>query len=197
MDSVVPALLAVLSNNEQPTILRTSAFSILASCYEQVPLALIAHSESLLAAALTILSLESRPMKHSVNKEAVNKEESPLQEEVEEQDQQELADLMASFNVTKPKRRPEETASPVSTDTQHPALRRAALLFIALLARAELNARHQSASNRHQGIFPHDQTDRALTVVGYVEQVDADELVKHQSREAIEELQELQAESAG
>ena len=192
MDSVVPALLAVLSNNEQPTILRTSAFSILASCYEQVPLALIGYSESLLAAALTILSLESRPMKHSVSKEG-----PPLQEEVEEQDQQELADLMASFNVTKPKRRPEETASPVSTDTQHPALRRSALLFIALLARAELNARHHSASNRHQGIFPRDQTDRALTVVGYVEQVDADKLVKHQAREAIEELQELQAESAG
>lgn len=121
-------------------------------------------------------------------------EAQQTEEEVEEQDTQELADLMASFNVTKPKRRPEETASPISTDTQHPALRRAALLFIALLGRAELNARHQSSNNQHQGIFPLDQLERALTVVGYVAEVDGDELVKHQAWETVEELQELRAE---
>lgn len=167
-------LLSTFTDPGKPTILRSSALSILALCLENAPLALLQYTGQLLDAALTLLSLESRP---------VSRKASSNEGEEEPNDHDQFSEELAALGLNKPKiaRRPEETPKPLSQDTNHPALRRAALLFVALLARSE------SVEGAGQ-LVPMDMRERARTVIGYVAMVDEDGLVRHQARETEEEL---------
>jgi hypothetical protein len=88
------------------------------------------------------------------------------------------------------RKRNEETPDALTTDTKHPALRRGALLSIALQARAQRTfdgTRKQVATN----FFPAVLLAKAKTVVRYVQEVDGDELVRYQASETLEELDAL------
>lgn len=162
----------MLGDTRVQTILRASTLTILATCTEASPLALLPYSETIVDACLTLLSLESRPGR---------KPEPPTSDDED------------SEGTIKDKPRPkraEETPEALTLDTRHPALRRGALLFLALQARAQRRF-NESRATLKTAFFPSGLLSKAKTVVQYVEDVDADELVRHQAAETLEELDAL------
>lgn len=213
MDDLLPTLLLILRTSTLPTPLRSSALTIFATSIETSPLALLPHSQLLVEACLTLLSVESRPMQPRRREPAPP---TPTSDDSEVEDE---APIQLGRDG-KP-RRPEETPDPIAhIDTKHPSLRRAAILFLGLLFRSaarraeeDLSAEGyndasplgagglrmpggQSVSLRGrkkvqaEGLVSGESKDRTRTVLQYVRETDEDVLVRHQAGEVLDELYE-------
>ncbi|GEM10871.1 hypothetical protein Rt10032_c12g4888 [Rhodotorula toruloides] len=163
VDDVVASLLLVLRTATLPIPLRASAITILATCVETAPVALLQYADVLAEACTTLLSVEtvplapksrpSAPAPHKVDNVAGKgkKKASPavLIEEVDSSVEESDMDEPEPVPLGKDgrPRRPEELPDPTTTASKHPALRRSAAVFLGSLVRT---ATHQAAERRER-----------------------------------------------
>lgn len=187
-DVVVPKLIRVFPQVYLPTVMRASSLSILSVCADVDWRAMIPWAEDLLGACLDLLQLESvRPGATSRKAEDSNGAVESISE-------------------------------PVRThDSKHPALRRAALVFLGQLFSAvavseeqELEATlSQRTSTGMPSITLHTEgmvetseqrpppilhpglMQKAGNVLGYLQATDVDSLAAHQAGEALHLLRQL------
>jgi hypothetical protein len=164
-DDIVPPLLHMLRERSLPTSLRSSTLTILATAVEESPLALLPRSEDLAQTCIDVLRIESRPLKPRAR-------QAPASSSPEVSDEEEGP-------APQRRRRPEETPDPTGTDSKHPSLRRAALLFLAMLLRTARGTRGMLSSQTRAS---------AKVVIAYLAQTDEDALVRHQSSEILDEM---------
>ncbi|SCZ96883.1 BZ3500_MvSof-1268-A1-R1_Chr4-1g06816 [Microbotryum saponariae] len=132
---LVPTLLVVLRGRDLPTPLRSSALTVLASCVEVEVKAVKGWVGVVVEACLTLLSIESRPLRKKRQVQVEEEDSSSDDDEEERTARLPNPFKTASDNADKNKR-PEETPDPTSKDTNHPAFRRSALLFLSLTLRS-------------------------------------------------------------
>lgn len=207
VDDLIPSLLLVLRTSTLPVPLRSSTLTILATSIETAPVALLQYADSLTETCLTLLSLESRPLQPR------RAAPGPLAA-VQDFDSGSEEDITPLDRKGQPKR-PEETPDPVSTNSKHPVLRRAAILFLGLLFRVAaimasdeqeaverahhydshnplpnfmLAGRTPARSKTSRVLISLEQSRRAKIVLRYVGETDEDSLVRHQARAVLEEI---------
>ncbi|BGO94920.1 hypothetical protein NBRC10512_000596 [Rhodotorula toruloides] len=163
VDDVVAPLLLVLRTATLPIPLRASAITILATCVETAPVALLQYADVLAEACTTLLSLETVPLAprtrppapapskvdHLAGKGKKKASPAVLIEEVDSSDEESDMDEPEPAPLGKDgqPRRPEELPDPTTTASKHPALRRSAAVFLGSLVRT---AAHQSTERRER-----------------------------------------------
>ena len=187
----MPRLLRVFPNRDLPTVIRSSSLSILATCADTEWRSLLPWSDDLIASCLDLLRLES--VSHQPNKESTSTNEP--NEDDEEQDNEN--------KVT--------TNEPTRTnDSKHPALRRAALVFLGLMFDAVAKATAETSeaqsarrpeiritTTRHSVSAPPPAAvdpsliTSAKTILNYIKHTDVDSLAAHQAGEVVQILRQL------
>ncbi|BGP34773.1 hypothetical protein JCM10296v2_006595 [Rhodotorula toruloides] len=163
VDDVVAPLLLVLRTATLPIPLRASAITILATCVETAPVALLQYADVLAEACTTLLSIETVPLAprsrspvpgppkvdHLTGKGKKKASPAVLIEEVDSFDEESDMDEPEPAPLGKDgrPRRPEELPDPTTTASKHPALRRSAAVFLGSLVRT---AAHQAAERRER-----------------------------------------------
>lgn len=140
--------------------------TVLATCGETSPVALITYQTTLVDACLDLLSLENAK-RFSAEQERRSRIED--KDEAEER-------VLNSGKV-------DETPLPLATTSTHASLRRGALLFISLLIRAQPDA---FSNLEHRRLI-----QRCRAVVGYVEATDDDGLVRYNAGVVKDDLEAL------
>ncbi|BGP73193.1 hypothetical protein NBRC10513v2_006597 [Rhodotorula toruloides] len=151
VDDVVAPLLLVLRTATLPIPLRASAITVLATCVETAPVALLQYADVLAEACTTLLSIETVPLAPKSRPSALappkvdhlagkgKKKASPavLVEEVDSSDEESDMDEPEPAPLGKDgrPRRAEELPDPTTTASKHPALRRSAAVFLGSLVR--------------------------------------------------------------
>ncbi|KAL7421953.1 hypothetical protein Q5752_003725 [Cryptotrichosporon argae] len=180
---IVPPLAAIFPDQARETVLRTSALSLLTTLAEVSPLALRSWSANLFGAAVDLVQIETvvnspfRPAPPTARKKVV------LVDDEEEPDD-------APRTVD---------GEPTERDSKHPALRRAAVVFLGVLVAGlleddvgpgdgdggfvmRLPGQAAARPARHSAVEPKDVV-RARTVLAYVAKTDKDEVVRAQAGE--------------
>jgi len=187
----VPRLLRVFPNRNLATVIRSSSLSILATCADTEWRALLPWSNDLIASCLDLLRLES--VSHQPTSESNPSDK--LNEDNEERDDEQTPTTNEPTRIN---------------DSKHPALRRAALVFLGLIfdavakAAAEAleaqTARHpeiRMTTTRHTvSATPSAAVDPSLitsakTVLNYIKHTDVDSLAAHQAGEVVQILRQL------
>ncbi|KAH8915727.1 hypothetical protein BT69DRAFT_1288476 [Atractiella rhizophila] len=217
LHTLLPPLLETLKSSKQPTTLRISTLNILSTLIIALPPSSLSSnnlSHHLLSTALDILELETvllRPedrRKKTILIQEVRSPESELEEDEEEEERAKW-------------RREEDTPNPISTDSKHPALRRAAIHFVARLFASSSNALNEQIAEalepkellpkieelrlgterkevRVDGreemggmewSFPRELLERTRRVLGFVEEMDRDEVVRGLAGEVQREIE--------
>lgn len=153
VDDLLPSLLLVLRTSTLPIPLRASSLTILATCVETAPTAILPHVDLLAEACVTLLQVESvalKPWLPAARREEQEEESAKVEVErgkgkgvlIEEVDTSDSDDDLPLPPPTPPQlgkdgrpRRPEELSDPTTTTSSHPTLRRGALVFLAALIR--------------------------------------------------------------
>lgn len=195
-----------------PTILRTSSLSLLSTCAEVDHLALLPWANELTSAAIDLVQIES-VVSSPFRPEAVKEEEpvAPARPKIVLVDDDEPEEEVAKEQT--PRIVDEE---PTAQDSKHPALRRAAVVFLGLLtaslieaaspeqppASDEFKLRLPNSSSQLQTRQSHARCtvtlqtpvlDRAANVLGYVAATDVDEVVRGQAGEVVALVQRLKS----
>ncbi|BEI84139.1 hypothetical protein CcaverHIS002_0407430 [Cutaneotrichosporon cavernicola] len=198
---VVPPLMGVFRDAGAPTVLRTSALSLLSTAAEEDHLALLPWAAELASAAVDLVQIESvtaSPFK-------------PSKAEPEPKPKPKV--MLVEDDEPEPESEPQEQgprtidADPTAADAKHPALRRAALVFLGLLAASLIEA--TQATQQESGEFKlrlpgqvHPEKkrnvtldkrvlDRAVTVLRYVAGTDVDEVTRGQAGEVVALVERL------
>ncbi|GAA5832075.1 hypothetical protein JCM11251_002808 [Rhodosporidiobolus azoricus] len=172
---LLPALLSTLLAPSLPIPLRSSALTILATCVETAPTAMLSHAETLAEVCVAVVEVETVALKPKLPPAkskgmAENKVQEKTQDKgkgkrvlIEEVDSSSdgedelLPPPKVLPNPLNRPRRPEELANPLTSSSKHPTLRRAALVFLAALVRtvaaqvAERREKEQAAAWRGNG----------------------------------------------
>jgi len=167
VEILVPPLVRVFRSHHIPTVLRTSALSLLSNCVNASSIAFIPYASDLSEAMIDLLQVESMPetpKPHEQGSESTNKGK---------EDQ---------LKATK-------DSQSTLTDSKHPSLRRAALYFLGLLIRASTAGVYDSGY--HGQTFSGSQVKRAKTTLAYVASTDKDNVVRVMARETIEGMERL------
>lgn len=151
VDDVVAPLLLVLRTATLPVPLRASAITILATCVETAPVAMLQYADVLAEACTTLLSVETVPLAPKARPSAPTppaandlagkgkKKASPavLIEEVDSSDEEDETAEPQPTPLGKDgrPRRPEELPDATTTASKHPVLRRSAAVFLGSLVR--------------------------------------------------------------
>ncbi|GJN93079.1 hypothetical protein Rhopal_006124-T1 [Rhodotorula paludigena] len=178
VDDLLSPLLAVLRASTLPIPLRASSITILASCIETAPAAMMPHAELLTEACVTLLQVESVPLAPRArqtassvcapSEKAKGKGKPPvLIQEVGSDDSSESGlsdedDEDTSRSTLGPDgrpRRPEELPDPTTTSSKHPSLRRAAAIFLGALVRIVAQQAAEQAERRDRARFEYDERD--------------------------------------
>ncbi|GAA5942941.1 Rtp1p [Sporobolomyces koalae] len=158
---LLPPLLLTLRQSSLPIPLRASAITILATMVETAPIAMLPVLGQLGEAMRQLLEIETVSFRvtkpasivtpldeDKMNDKKGKKKGSVLIEEItgDSDSDEEEEDFSVPDTRTKPSSqlRPEEMEDPLSTDSKHPSLRRAALLFLSLLVRTDIRQRYES-----------------------------------------------------
>lgn len=202
---LVPPLMAVFraTNNDVPTVLRSSAISILATITDVSIVALAPWLDLLIAGAADVLRLELVPL--SAARVAPTEGPRPAVHEDSEDDRKEKIDQHTI----------EDNVPATTLSTKAPTLRRSALHFISLVLRTLIqeayNSHEEEASGTNPAIAPsitvssarirntttsklsQINVDRELlgrigTVIRYARDVDVDMIVRDQAAECSELL---------
>ncbi|KAL4265069.1 Tango6 family protein [Pleurotus pulmonarius] len=168
VDTLVPPIFYVFRSSHLPTTLRTSALSLLTECENTYSLALIPYTIDLADSMVDLLQLES-----------VSNTQQPKPTKTDE-------------DVPPEPKRNRDTMDdqPTSTNTKFPPLRRAALHFLSILARATTKLVYDGVLERQP--FPPRLIQRAKTTLAYVASIDKDNIVRVMAREAGEYLTQLE-----
>jgi hypothetical protein len=214
-DMLLPPLLSLLREPRAPVILRTSAISLLSECVNTCARVVERYTEEIAEGTLDLVLVEMtvttpipRP-KAKVNEKRMemNTEVSTTQAEPEP----------APTPRSQPERPPDPLdMSPLSAFPKVPALRRAALHFLALLVRAltqeayergvgswsgiqirDIYGRQTGANTSYEGGLPREFMRRARTVLEYIAAVDEDAVVRVMAREVGEGLEGLEKALVG
>ncbi|KAI9069217.1 hypothetical protein FKP32DRAFT_1682994 [Trametes sanguinea] len=171
---LIPPLFRVIRASHFPTVLRTSAISLLAQCVKTNALAVLPYSIDLADAMVDLLQVESVPA-------AARKPEpkSDSETKADESKKKEVPPLPPTMD-----------AQPTSTNSKFPPLRRAALHFLSLLANA-CTTRIYETGDADGFLFPPGLLKRAKTTLGYIAATDADDVVRVMARETVEALDQL------
>ncbi|GAA6057959.1 hypothetical protein JCM3770_000651 [Rhodotorula araucariae] len=170
IDDLLPPLLVVLRSSNLPIPLRASAITILASCVETAPAALVQHADVLTEACVTLLQVESVPLaprSRAPPPAAKGKEKqarpAALIEEVSSSSSSESEDdgpaPAPSLGKDSRPRRPEELPDPTTTSSKHPTLRRAAAVFLGALVRTAAHQAAAAAEQRERAHAAYDERD--------------------------------------
>jgi hypothetical protein len=164
---LVPPLVQVFTSHHIPTILRTSAISLLSDSVNVNSLALLPYAVNLSEAMIDLLQVESQP---EITKPQMQCSES-------------------TKGGGKDQSQATTVFQPMSTDSKLPPIRRAALHFLTLLLRASIAAVYDSGY--HGRLFLGSQVKRTKTTLTYIGSTDKDSVVRVMAREAIEEINQL------
>ncbi|KAH7916099.1 hypothetical protein BJ138DRAFT_1122026 [Hygrophoropsis aurantiaca] len=123
---LVPSLAAVFRASHLPTILRTSAISLLTECVKTNSLSLLFYVDELSSAMIDLLQVETVPQ--SLPSKAASIEQDTEQTETMD-------------------------TKPTSTNTKFPPLRRAALYFLSLLIRTSIEQVYEGSPSVISGSF--------------------------------------------
>ncbi|KAI0677089.1 hypothetical protein C8Q78DRAFT_959916 [Trametes maxima] len=170
---LVPPLFRVLRASHFPTVLRTSAISLLAQCVKTSELATLQYTPDLADAMVDLLQVETVP---AARRQTTPGPDSESDHEGETKDFQESA--------------PAVDAQPTSANTKFPPLRRAALHLLSLMTRACTN-RVYSEGSADGLLLPPALLRRAKTTLAYVAATDADDVVRVMARETMEGLDQM------
>ncbi|GAA5968373.1 hypothetical protein JCM11641_007611 [Rhodosporidiobolus odoratus] len=185
VDVLLPPLLLTLRTSTLPIPLRASSLTILATCVETAPTALVPHAELLADACVSLLQIETVPVSPKPRTPAVSK--GPATTKAEESKKTKgkgvlIEDLSLSSSSSDDEedsddtlpppqpptgkdgrpRRPEEMPDPTSTHSKHPTLRRSALVFLASLFRTVARQAHERREREVQS------TSRVLDGEGFL-----------------------------
>lgn len=190
----MPTLSAMFPNDKLPTVLRTSSLSLLSSSAEADHLSLLSWSDNLVSGAIDLIQLESvssPPFRPPRDETAAPKPKRKVvlvdDEEPDEPRETESAPRTIDAEPTR------------VVDSKHPALRRAALVFLGLMFTSLIEARTEENERTVAEIrirLPNESTDmgycidpvilsRADTVLRYIAQTDVDEMVRLQATEVV------------
>ncbi|GMK57294.1 hypothetical protein CspeluHIS016_0401280 [Cutaneotrichosporon spelunceum] len=202
VDIVVPPLMGVFRDAGAPTVLRTSALSLLSTAAEEDRLAVLPWAAELAVAAVDLVQVESvtaSPFR-------------PSQPEPESKPKPKVMLVDDDEPEPEPERQEEKPrtidAEPTTADAKHPALRRAALVFLGLLVASLIEATHenQQESGEFKIRLPGQShpkkeldvaldkrvLDRTVTVLRYVAGTDVDEVARGQAAEVVALVERLQ-----
>lgn len=201
-------LLSTFANAKLPTILRTSALSLLSTCAEVDHLALLPWADELASAAIDLVQIES-VASSPFRPEPAAKPEEPKRKVVLIDDDEPEEEA------------PKETGprivddEPTAQDGKHPALRRAAVVFLGLLVASLIEAAGEGEGEAPSGEFQmrlpgsaasitptasrrasppslaEPILERAGTVLRYVAHTDDDEVVRGQASEVVALVERL------
>ncbi|KAI0723142.1 hypothetical protein C8Q76DRAFT_767130 [Earliella scabrosa] len=180
---LVPPLFQVIRTSHFPTVLRTSAISLLAQCAKISPLAVLPYLTDLTDAMVDLLQVESvqvAPRAAAARPGTASEKEGEVAE----------AAQGAEADPPKSQPAPRMDSHPTSTNTKFPPLRRAALHFLSLLVRA-CTTRVYETGSADGSLLPPVTMKRARTTLGYIAATDADDVVRVMARETIEGLDQL------
>ncbi|KAF8812411.1 hypothetical protein BYT27DRAFT_6419485 [Phlegmacium glaucopus] len=185
VDILVPRLFAIVRSSDIPTALRTSSLSLLSTCINTFPLAVLPYVEDLSSAMIDLLQIESVPLAHDHK-----------------------AKTKAPINLTGKDSEPSEDSEPIvepqtmdsnptSKNPKFPPLRRAAIHFLSLLIQVATRQLYDQLGTDLPVIFPRVLFDRLRVTLGYVSSSDADNVVRLMARDATEGLKQLQRATLG
>lgn len=177
MDILVPRLFAVVRSSDIPTALRTSSLSLLSTCVNTFPLAMLPYVEDLSTATIDLLQIESVPFAHD-HKPNIKTPINPRENDSEDSEPTEDLQTMDS--------------NPTSKNPKFPPLRRAAIHFLSLLIQAATRQLYDRPGTDISVIFPRILFDRLKVTLGYISSSDVDNVVRLMAREATEGLKQLQ-----
>lgn len=163
MEIIVPSLVCVFRSHHVPTALRTSALSLLSECVKTSSLAFLPYTLELSEAMVDLLQIESMPEASKTN--------------------------TRGFKPKEPKATMDSESTVI--DSKHPALRRAALHFLALLIRSSTADVYNSGYIYNGPTFSGPQARRAKTTLAYVASTDVDNFVRVMAREVLEGMDQL------
>ena len=177
MDILVPRLFAIARSSDIPTTLRTSSLSLLSTCVNTFPLAMLPYVEDLSTAMIDLLQIESVPFTHD------HKSKIKTPTNLRENDSED----------SQPTEEPQSMDSnPTSKNSKFPPLRRAAIHFLSLLIQAATRQLYDQPGTDLSVMFLRILFDRLKVTLGYVSSSDVDSVVRLMAREATEGLKQLQ-----
>jgi hypothetical protein len=174
VDILVPRLFAIARSSDIPTTLRTSSLSLLSTCVNTFPLAMLPYVEDLSTAMIDLLQIESVPFAHDHK----SKIKTPTNNDSEDSEPTEESQSMDS--------------NPTSKNSKFPPLRRAAIHFLSLLIQAATRQLYDRPGTDVSVMFSRILFDRLKVTLGYVSSSDVDGVVRLMAREATEGLTQLQ-----
>ncbi|CUA70257.1 Cyclin-D-binding Myb-like transcription factor 1 [Rhizoctonia solani] len=164
VDMLVPPLFRVVRAQTLPTVLRSSALSILAQCVETSSVSITAWIEDILSGMLDILQLES------VQAVPLSRKS---REETRENEVPKLDALVDS--------------NPQDADSKLPPLRRSALLCFALVIRSMVEGVYEGTRSAQLG----DLRSKTIAILDYVRITDSDPVVRTQAAETLSLVKQL------
>lgn len=185
-------------------MIRSSSLSILATCADTEWRALLPWSNDLIGSCLDLLRLESvsqrRNQSNSTNSDNNGESEDKDENGGEEDD-----------DTQRPNDEPTR-----SNDSKHPALRRAAVVFLGLIFDSIAKAAAQDTDNDSHSLQPEFRMNTrpatrqnhpapvdahlvqsARTVLSYIKHTDVDSLTSHQAGEVLQILRHIPASTRG
>ena len=172
VDILVPRLFAVVRSSDIPTTLRTSSLSLLSTCVNTFPLAMLGYVEDLSSAMIDLLQIESATLAH--DSETKTKTPSEKGSALLEGDERQTMD-----------------SSPTSKNPKFPPLRRAAIQFLSVLIQVATKQLYDQPGTDTSMFFSRVLVDRLRITLGYISSTDIDNVVRLMAREATEGLKEL------
>jgi hypothetical protein len=188
-ETLITPLLEIVRNADVPVTLRSSALTVLSTAVEVSPLALLPHLYTLADACLTLLSLESQPLKRRSEKK--QQPEADGEQDTDDDDIDSVAAIRTEEELKSVRKLVgyDESAEPLSKDPKHPSFRRAAILFLGLLHRSMSAAVLDNATVYNEAHVLTEIAQRARVVLGYVASTDEDGLVRFQAGQVLDELE--------
>lgn len=167
VDILIPPLFKIFRSHHIPTVLRTSALSLLGECENTNSLSLLAYINDLFEAMIDLLQVESVAVANPESSNNIRPEDE-------------------SEGKTKEPNIIDTQSSP----TESPSLRRAALHFLLMVIRATTVRLYDSGGKSE--VSYQMSTKRARTTLAFTASTDDDVVVKVMAREALEALEQLQ-----
>jgi hypothetical protein len=180
VDILVPRFFAVVRSSDIPTTLRTSSLSLLSTCINTFPLAMLPYVEELSTAMIDLLQIESVPFVHD-QKPNIKTPSNPRENDSEHFEDSEPTEELQTMD-----------SNPTSKNPKFPPLRRAAIHFLSLLIQAATRQLYDQPRTDISMIFPRMLLDRLKVTLGYISSSDVDNVVRVMAREATEGLKQLQ-----
>ncbi|KIK95639.1 hypothetical protein PAXRUDRAFT_826796 [Paxillus rubicundulus Ve08.2h10] len=165
-DNVMPRLISVLRSSYAPTVLRTSAISLLTECVKTSLVAVLGYTTELSTGMIDLLQVEMVPVSQLPSRE----------------------DEAEKTKTEQPKEKEALDSTPTAVDSKLPPLRRAALHFWTLLLQ---QLTHTVYNGGRVDKLQAPVLRRAKVTLGYISSTDEDGVVRLMAREANEAIDQL------